>query len=97
MAVLGKNGLWALAIDLAVIFALYRQKAVVFKDDKAIDEIAKIAFRKQAKGMDKKTRETFYASKRAEMAGGKAYAKKYPAGEDTKAFTKAYSEAKWVR
>ena len=46
MAIFGKNGLWAAALYIGTIFALYGTKRVAFKDSKEIEAIATIAARK---------------------------------------------------
>ena len=46
MAVLGKTGLYGAALYLGILFAIYGQKNVSFKDSKEVDAIATIVMRK---------------------------------------------------
>ena len=46
MAVLGQTGLYGAALYLGILFAIYGQKNVSFKDSKEVDAIARIVMRK---------------------------------------------------
>ena len=46
MAILGKTGLYGAALYLGILFAIYGQKDVSFKDSKEVDAIATIVMRK---------------------------------------------------
>ena len=89
MAIFGKNGLWAAAIYLGSLVAVYNRKKVTYKDDKEIDALPSVAFRKSLKGKSKSEKESAVRAERA---------KKYPTGKDySPEFKKAYEEAKWAR
>ena len=100
MAILGKNGLYAGALYLAALYALYGMKNVSFKDSKEIDAIQIIVARK---GKPKKGDIANYRAQKLKQVLA-SDAKRYAdlLGPDAKTgkqkeFGTAYGKKEWLR
>ena len=95
MAIFGFNGLSALALDLALIFAVYGMKEVALTT-KQVLLVSRYAERKRISGLGSSEKKTAYASFRAQVIADmrSAGAKRYP---EAKEFETAYGKKTWLR
>ena len=94
MAIFGLNGLKFLALDFAVIFALYGMKQVNLTKEE-VKAVTKFAFRKSIKGQTKEEKKRSVAASRAAALKQMSSTERY---KDTDAdFAKAYGKKEWLR
>ena len=96
MAIFGFNGLSALALDFALIFAVYGMKEVALTT-KQVPLVSRYAERKRIAGLGSASeKKAAYASFRAQVIADmrSAGAKRYP---EAKEFETAYGKKAWLR
>ena len=94
MAIFGLNGLKFLALDFAVIFALYGMKQVNLTKEE-VKAVAKFAFRKSIKGQTKEEKKRSVAAFRSSVLKSMSASERY---KDMDAdFAKAYGKKEWLR
>ena len=94
MAIFGLNGLKFLALDFAVIFALYGMKQVNLTKEE-VKQVVKFAFRKGIKGQTKEEKKRSVAAFRAAALKQMSASERY---KDMDAdFAKAYGKKEWLR
>ena len=96
MAIFGFNGLSALALDFALIFAVYGMKEVALTK-KQVPLVSRYAERKRIAGLGTKSeKESAYAQFRAQVIADMraAGAGRYP---ESKEFETAYGKKTWLR
>ena len=99
MAVLGKTGLYGAALYLGILFAIYGQKNVSFKDSKEVDAIARIVMRKGKPSKDAIRGIRTQRLKQVLASDDKRYRELI--GDDNKgkasAFRTEYQKKEWLR